>query len=200
MQDPDAVDVLGAIRLPSNWNEMIRRNAYWLTLDWGNRRAHRDAIERASAKYHAHLSGLEVPTCSDLRRNILKAKDWDDLRRLLKWLTRPGNCDPATLAELTRGLGRPDQARRVRARPDEASGAANKGKETPATPSAETEPQISGADLRRASREENSGKGSTGPFWQRALLEPLGDLIVFEIAIRRFLGVRGGVRFIRYPP
>ena len=102
VQDPEAVDVLGAIRLPADWTPMIRRNAYWLTLDRGDRRAHREAIERASAKYHAHFTGLDVSSCSDLRRSILKAKDRDDLRWLLTWLTRPGNCDSATYAELTR--------------------------------------------------------------------------------------------------
>jgi hypothetical protein len=102
VQDPEAVDVLAGIRLPADWTPMIRRNAYWLTLHWGDRRAHREAIETASTKFHAHLSGLDVSSCSDLRRDILKAKDRDDLRWLLTWLTRPGNCDPATLAELTR--------------------------------------------------------------------------------------------------
>lgn len=102
VSDPTAVDVLAGISPPASWTPMIRRNAYWLTLDWGDRRAHRDAIERASTKYHAQLSGLDVSSCSDLRRNILKAKDRDDVRWLLTWLARPGNCDPATLAELTR--------------------------------------------------------------------------------------------------
>lgn len=102
VQDPEAVDVLGAIRLPADWTPMILRNAYWLTLDWGDRLAHREAIERASTKHGARLGGLDLPGCSDLRRNILRAKDRDDFRWLLTWLTRPGNCDPATLSELTR--------------------------------------------------------------------------------------------------
>lgn len=34
----------------------------------------------------------------------------------------------------------------------------------------------------------------------QGLFEPRRDLVVFNVAIRAYLGVRGGVRFIRYPP
>lgn len=97
------MDVLGAIMLPSNWNKMIRRNVYWMTLRaWDYRLAARGAIERASTNYGARLSGLGVDGCSRLRRDFLGMTEKSDLQWFLEWLGRPGHCDPEDYAELTR--------------------------------------------------------------------------------------------------
>ena len=101
--DPDSVDVLGKIKLPSSWNTMIRRNVYWMTVRaWDRRGTSREAIERASTSYGARLSGLGVEGCSVLRRDFLGMTEKSDLHWFLEWLGRPGHCDPEDYAELTR--------------------------------------------------------------------------------------------------
>jgi hypothetical protein len=102
VSDPASMDVLSRIRLPTDWSRMLLQNIRRIVGAYGNAWQARSVIEAASEKHQARIAALDTSGCSYLRREILRAKDTTDLRWVLRWMSRPTNCEPSIYAELTR--------------------------------------------------------------------------------------------------
>jgi hypothetical protein len=102
VSDTASMDVLARIRPPTDWSRTLLHNVQRIVGAYGSPWQARSVIEGASERHQARISALDARGCSYLRREVFRAKDSTDLRWVLRWMSRPANCEPSIYAEVTR--------------------------------------------------------------------------------------------------
>lgn len=87
-------DVLAAIQLPKDWNAVLLRHVRAIVCGYGLPWRSRWVIEAASYRHEARITVIGPDLLSVLQKGILRTKDGDDLRWVMRWMARPENCDP----------------------------------------------------------------------------------------------------------
>ncbi|MGV8041494.1 MAG: hypothetical protein AB2L07_16010 [Thermoanaerobaculaceae bacterium] len=100
--DPDALDRLFDIRPPRDWSRAIWRNISRMGWWFSDRSRSRACLERIFEHHWGRLTSLDLATCQDLRRTLLKLEYDYELAWILRTLAKPHYCDEGIFTELVR--------------------------------------------------------------------------------------------------
>lgn len=114
VNDVAALDALAAVKTPSDWSRVIRRNLSHLAFEYGRSSFESErCLDRISDHYGGRLTTLEERDMKWLRRELLRLKNSYTFEWIIRWLRKPAHCDAAVFVELTRTPAMMERMERV---------------------------------------------------------------------------------------